>query len=165
MNAFVFLTVLLSSTYCTYGQGVRQEVAFSVGLTHHLNLTGSQTVVYDEIITNIGAAYDLDSGFFKCPMSGIYVFQFHALSRSDRTVYLQLHHNYNYVVSIWSHTNGEFAAGGNSAILHLTKGDTVSIKSVSGYSNSLFGKPDEVYCTFSGYMISVVFEEMPIIGK
>jgi hypothetical protein len=61
-------------------------VAFSAGLTRPLNLTHSETVIYDRVFVNIGSGYDSSSGKFRCPQGGIYVFQFHALSKQ---VYIQ----------------------------------------------------------------------------
>ena len=52
---------------------------------------------------------------------------------------------------------------GNSAILQLTKGDEVSVTCVDGYYSELYGMSDEVYATFSGYLISPVFQEF-IVG-
>ena len=52
---------------------------------------------------------------------------------------------------------------GNSAILQLTKGDEVSVTCVDGYYSELYGASDEVYATFSGYLVSPVFQEF-IVG-
>nr|CBX41690.1 putative C1q domain containing protein MgC1q41 [Mytilus galloprovincialis] len=142
-------------------------VAFSAGLTRPLNLTHSETVTFDRIFTNIGSGYDSNSGRFRCPQSGIYVFQFHALSKQDKTVWLQLYHNYHYVVSVYGHTANDYSAGGNSVAIHISKGDEVYVMAVdskNGAKTYMYGATDEVYCTFSGYLISPVFEEYPVVG-
>lgn len=56
------------------------EVAFSAGLTKMLKLSHTERVVYDRIYTNIGNAYNSQTGTFVCPQAGIYVFQFHSLA-------------------------------------------------------------------------------------
>merc|ERR1711879_1078455 len=75
------------------GAQTQQEVAFSAGLTKHEYLAANQIVVYRTIFTNIGGGYDSNTGKFKCPVSGLYVFQFHALSHSGSNMWLELHHN------------------------------------------------------------------------
>ena len=51
---------------------------------------------------------------------------------------------------------------GNSAILQVTKGDEVSVACAEGYYSELYGQPDEIYATFSGYLISPVFQEFVV---
>ncbi|XP_048238284.1 complement C1q tumor necrosis factor-related protein 4-like [Haliotis rufescens] len=153
--------------YSTFSaaQDVSQfETAFSAGLTTHLTLQAGATVIYDKVFTNIGNAYDNKTGVFTCPQTGIYVFQYHGLSMSDDTLWLELYHNYNYVSSAYAHTDSDFASAGNSVILHLFKGDTVMVNAEQDQESNLYGVSDEVYCTFSGYLIAPVFEESVVVG-
>ncbi|XP_021364325.1 complement C1q-like protein 4 [Mizuhopecten yessoensis] len=144
------------------------EVAFSAGLTNMLTLTHTERVLYDRIYTNIGSSYHSNTGTFVCPTAGIYVFQFHSVAHQNKAAWLQLYKNFEYVASTYGHTSNDYASTGNSVILHLSKGDEVYIQAVDpayGYATNLYGANDEVYCTFSGYMISPVFEEIPGNGK
>nr|KAG5709826.1 hypothetical protein BaRGS_032650 [Batillaria attramentaria] len=126
-------------------------------------LAASEHVVYDRIFSNIGSAYSSTTGVFTCPQSGLYVFQIHSLARSGSNLYLKLYHNYQYVLSVWGHTDNDFAAAGNSCILQLTKGDEVYV--AAGQDDvQLYGDPTEVYATFSGYLVSPVFQEFPVVG-
>merc|ERR1712156_146725 len=139
-----------------------QEVAFSAGLSHHEYLQANTKVKYDTIFTNVGGGYDSTTGIFTCPTPGLYVFQFHALSHSTSQMWLELHHNYNYVASIYGHVDNDYAAGGNSVILRLAKNDQVYILTTD--ASDLYGQPAEVYGTFSGYLISGVYEEFNVVG-
>ena len=52
-------------------------------------------------------------------------------------------------------------------IFKFYSGDEVKVMAVdskNGASTSMYGATDEVYCTFSGYLISPVFEEFPVVG-
>lgn len=53
-----------------------------------------------------------------------------------------------YVNSAWGQLT-HLANAGNSAILDMTTGDTLSIRSRSGDAVALSGQPTAVYCTFS----------------
>ncbi|XP_060063259.1 complement C1q-like protein 2 [Ylistrum balloti] len=144
------------------------EVAFSAGLTSMLTLSHTERVKYNRIYTNIGNGYHSDTGTFECPVAGIYVFQFHSVAHQNKAAWLQLYKNFQYVASTYGHTVNDYASTGNSVILHLSKGDEVYIQAVDpiyGYATYLYGANDEVYCTFSGYMISPVYEEIPGNGK
>merc|ERR1712212_165740 len=160
VNAGLF--VLAAVLACGLSQDQGQEVAFSAGLSHHEYLTANQKVKYDTIYTNVGGAYDSSTGIFTCPTPGLYVFQFHALSHSNSNMWLELHHNYNYVSSIWGHVDNDYSAGGNSVILRLAKNDQVYI--LTADKTDLYGQPAEVYGTFSGYLISGVYEEFNVVG-
>ncbi|XP_076458143.1 complement C1q-like protein 4 [Babylonia areolata] len=157
--------VFLLLTVCTvYGQNGENEVSFSVGLTQHTSIPGAGVVVYNKVFNNAGNGYSNTTGKFTCPQSGVYVFQVHALAQRDADMWLELYHNFNYVMSLWGHTDNESAAAGNAVVLTLNKGDEVYVTGVDGYTSELYGTPTEIYVTFSGYLISPVFQEFPTVG-
>merc|ERR1711894_688087 len=145
VNAGLF--VLAAVLACGFAQDQTSEVAFSAGLGKHQYLTAGQRVKYDTIYTNVGGGYDTNTGTFTCPRAGLYVFQFHALSHSNSNMWLEQH----------------YAAGGNSVILRLAKNDQVYVQATD--ASDLYGQPDEVYGTFSGYLISGIYEEFNVVGK
>ncbi|XP_053385702.1 uncharacterized protein LOC128550518 [Mercenaria mercenaria] len=150
------LVILFASAALGLVAGQANEVAFSVGLTYIQALPNAANVVYDRIYTNIGAAYNSTSGTFTCPTAGYYVFEFHTLSEQDKSSWLELYHNNKYIQSIYGHTSNDYASGGNAVVLLLAVGDKVYIKSVDGsygYDTVLYGAADEIYSTFSGYLV------------
>ena len=102
---------------------------------------------------------------FTAPRSGAYIFYFFAHSRGSKSIYSDLFHNARYIDSIYGHTDGEYAIGGNAAALELLRGDTVYIM-IRGSGSAYYGAPDEIYCTFSGYFVGDVLKSIPgpIIG-
>nr|KAI8738783.1 complement C1q-like protein 4; partial [Biomphalaria glabrata] len=160
MKTLLTLTSVYLLAVCTSAADP-QEVAFSAGLSHHETLVANKKVVYDTIFTNVGGAYNSNTGIFTCPTAGLYVFQFHALSHSSGNMWLELHHNYNYVASIWGHIDNEYSAAGNSVILRLAKDDQVFVQAAD--QTDLYGTPQEIYGTFSGYLISSIYEEFPAV--
>ncbi|KAL8576672.1 hypothetical protein ACOMHN_025147 [Nucella lapillus] len=159
------LVLFALTVFGVHSQHVPSEIAFSAGLASYQVCRGGETVVFDRIFSNVGAAYHSDNGKFMCIESGIYVFQVHALSGNDTDMWLELHHNYQYVVSVWGHTDNDYATGGNSVILQLIMGDEVTVACTTQYHSELYGASDEVYATFSGYLISPVYQEFPGVGR
>lgn len=62
-------------------------VSFSAGLNQSTSLTAHQQVMYDRVInTEASQIYDLTTGTFTAPTSGIYVFHYHALATKDQVI-------------------------------------------------------------------------------
>nr|QBS36528.1 C1q [Sinonovacula constricta] len=161
------LTAILVTLVLGLARAQNPVVSFSAGLSHHQAFVADDNVVFDQVFINEGGAYSSTSGLFTCPVSGIYLFQFHALSRESSNAWMELYHNADYIASVFAHAEQDYASAGNSAIIKVTKGDTVYIKAVdaTGYPVNLYGATDEVYNTFSGYLLAPVFEEITPVGK
>nr|AGI44588.1 C1q domain containing protein [Azumapecten farreri] len=159
-----FSGALLSKTIPgnTGGAGGVKEVAFSVGLTNNLNITAYSKVIWNALFSNLGNGFDMKTGTFTAKVPGIYVFHFHGLSETGEELYLELYHNYEYIVSAYGYDAGSYAAGSNAVTLSLNAGDTVYIDVQS--SSVLYGTHQEVYCTFSGYLLSPFDQSEPIVG-
>lgn len=142
----------------TYFADSRSKISFSVSLSHHFRGT---SLVFDRVFSNRGGGYSPVTGHFTAKESGVHVFHFHALSRSDAVVLVDLYHNYRYIDSLFGGSDEEFATRSNAAALNLVAGDTVFLKSKRS-TNSYYGAPDQVYCTFSGYRLDLL-EELTIV--
>ncbi|XP_048249720.1 complement C1q-like protein 4 [Haliotis rufescens] len=150
-SIFLVLVVLAAAM----GKPVYQ-IAFSTGLSHDVLITRGQVLRNTNIFLNVGKAYDRHTGRFKCPQSGIYSFQVHALTQKKKSLWLELMHNNNLVVSVHAHSSDENDGASNSAILQLKKGDQVWVQS-QGANSYLFGRSNEVCTSFSGYLIAPSF--------
>ena len=52
-----------------------RKVAFFVGLTQNFGpISRNEAVVFDRIVTNVGSAYDSETGYFTAPLNGTYQF-------------------------------------------------------------------------------------------
>lgn len=56
-------------------------------MTVNASISDGSTVIYNNVITNVGHPYDTTSGTFTAPLEGTYVFHFHALSHVDKVSY------------------------------------------------------------------------------
>ncbi|XP_035682834.1 complement C1q tumor necrosis factor-related protein 3-like [Branchiostoma floridae] len=131
-------------------------VAFSVARTTRLTKVSSDTVVkYDVILSNVGGAYNEETGKFVAPVGGVYFFTFTGrIHPTDSKCYLLLMKNGQRMVGLYESSGGEphnhSQSSSNSAILYLQPGDQVWVRLSRGhdlYSNS--GR----FVTFSGFLI------------
>lgn len=66
-------------------------------------------------------------------------------------MWIELFKNQDFQISVSGYNSHSTA--GNSIILFLRKGDTVYIKARPHQEFTLFGQPDEIYATFTGYLL------------
>ncbi|XP_060069407.1 uncharacterized protein LOC132549485 [Ylistrum balloti] len=166
----------VSQIYCTFSgallsmtvpgnnvvSGGFSEVAFSVGLSHNVNISAYSVVTWDRLFTNYGSGFDMNTGKFTAQVSGIYVFHFHGLSQTGEELYLELYHNFQYIVSAYAYDANSYAAGSNAVTLTLMSGDEVYVGVQS--QAVLYGGYDEIYCSFSGYLLAPLAQSQPIVG-
>lgn len=124
----------------------RKRVAFHTRLTQHVTLGSSQTVIFDDVITNIGNAYDHLTGLFTAPYDGVYFFASSFLKPGDGpSLHLEMMKN---EASI---SKGHAAAGNNaSAIVSLKLGDVIKIRHFEGTSTETIHGD---WSFFTGYLV------------
>ncbi|KAI8500952.1 positive regulation of adiponectin secretion [Branchiostoma belcheri] len=130
-------------------------VAFSVARTSILEPSQDTVVTYDVVLTNVGGAYNRETGKFVTEVGGVYFFTFTGMTRNvaRKDYFLRLMKNGEKMVGLYE-INGSQAhhqSSSNSAILQLQPGDEVYVLLRSG-SYSLYSN-EHRYLTFSGYLI------------
>ncbi|XP_045178499.2 complement C1q-like protein 2 [Mercenaria mercenaria] len=127
-------------------------VSFSVGLSSTQNVYNKDTIKYDIIFVNEHNGYNPSTGVFTCPVPGLYVFHFHAYSSNKDTImWLDLLHNGNVMVSVSGYNS--HTVGSQTVLLKLQLGDRVQIQSKESQEFALFGLPQQIYSTFTGYVL------------
>ncbi|KAI8500948.1 positive regulation of adiponectin secretion [Branchiostoma belcheri] len=131
-------------------------VAFSVVRTSFLeNPTGDTVVTYDVVLTNVGGAYNQETGKFVAEVGGVYFFTFTGMTRNvaRKNYFLRLMKNGEKMVGLYESNGSQahYQSSSNSAILQLQPGDEVYVLLGSG-SYSLHSGANR-YLTFSGYLI------------
>ncbi|XP_021364327.1 complement C1q-like protein 4 [Mizuhopecten yessoensis] len=126
-------------------------VAFSAGLTNTTQSHVATNVTYDRVFVNGGNGYNNQTGVFKAPLGGTYVFMFHALSQSNQPLRLDLYHNLDYIATGYAHAVHDYATSSNAVVLTIDRGDAVYIQARG--DNFVYGQPDEVYSTFNGFLL------------
>ena len=125
-------------------------------MTHTQDLDAGETLIFDKTILNVGATLNNNNTLFTCTVPGLYAFHFYALTDVGDELWLSLYKNNNDLLSTaYSHSPSSTGYGdaGNSAIVDLNVGDTVSVRAHDAFHNAIYGASDEIYTTFSGVLI------------
>ncbi|XP_062611216.1 complement C1q tumor necrosis factor-related protein 3-like [Saccostrea cucullata] len=141
----------------------QQPVAFFAELSQDLvNPSQGQKVVFDQILTNVGNAYDPTTGIFTVPVTGTYhlnvvlsspnnneaghYMHFFILQNGRKIAYLFLDHNTDF----WLHAS-------TSTVIQGTKGDVIWLTvGVAGGKHILAGHRSgegEIHSHMSGFLI------------
>ncbi|XP_022617748.1 complement C1q tumor necrosis factor-related protein 3-like [Seriola dumerili] len=132
------------------------KVAFSAALTDS-GLLGpfntDTTIVYSNVFTNIGKAYNPVTGIFTAPVKGVYYFRFTGMDyRSAVHMGAALYKNNQRIMLTYeiNVNNGYFEHMSNGVTLELEKGDVVFLRLPANkglYDNN------ESHNTFSGFLL------------
>uniref|UniRef100_A0A671LE58 Cerebellin 10 n=1 Tax=Sinocyclocheilus anshuiensis TaxID=1608454 RepID=A0A671LE58_9TELE len=134
-----------------------KKVAFSAGLlesgTGHTGPTNTpKTLVYKKVFSNIGGAYDLNTGIFTAPTKGVYAFRVFSKANGsqDKAVVAGLFRNGQHEISTYARQNGGFIGSSNGVSLLLEKGDQIYVNLYPGYW--IFDN-EHHHSTFSGHLL------------
>ena len=68
-------------------------MAFSVTLKDYTTFQASETIVFDDVISNLGNAYNNETGVFTAPYDGLYEFIMTATVQSNGLAYAFMYVN------------------------------------------------------------------------
>ncbi|XP_038595452.1 complement C1q-like protein 4, partial [Micropterus salmoides] len=131
-----------------------KKVAFSASLGGdglQKTTSGSKTLLYKDVLTNIGQAYNAETGVFRAPVRGVYYIRFTANAPTNFPMSAVLYKN-NAQIQLIAHEqpSGEGSdTASNGAALLLEEGDTLSMQLWHGtqiWDNSN-------HSTFSGFLL------------
>ncbi|KAJ7990166.1 hypothetical protein DPEC_G00297500 [Dallia pectoralis] len=133
------------------------QVAFTAALgnTGYIGPVGYDTnLVFDEVITNIGGAYNSKTGVFTAPVRGVYFFMFTGHSLSDTNMGVSLVRNGNIIICKTFTQSGVFPSrhetASNSVTQTLEVGDQVNNVL---WANTMINKHPNRYTTFVGQLL------------
>ena len=139
-------------------------VAFLATLTDHAqNLGANQNVAFDNVVTDIGDAYNAHGGIFIAPVSGIYIFSTTIMSSHKTNSHFALKRNGTRVTQLYYHGNALYAydTTGVTVVLELTKGDDISIVNLDA-DKDVHGHH---YSSFTGFLLQETYDEIGVVGK
>lgn len=114
----------------------------------------NQHILFDDVLINLGAAYQDKQGLFIAPQSGVYVFSVSILSTyssDEEEFHAALVHNGDLIARIYGcGSPGRHDQAGQTVIIQLETGDEVWIENIELVSD-VWGA---YYSTFSGYLLS-----------
>ncbi|XP_060595076.1 complement C1q tumor necrosis factor-related protein 3-like [Ruditapes philippinarum] len=113
-----------------------------MGIGHH--------IVFDKAITNDGAGYNVYTGIFTVPVTGLYLFTFSVSDRDRLTVLQLVIDGFNLVDIKDRPVNNAQTMSSNTVIVHVNKGQSVWIQDYALNDASILSREIYRYCTFSG---------------
>jgi len=138
--------------FCFYfiiGYSQKRRVSFYARLTKHLALGTTQTVIFDEVVTNNGHAYNKHTGHFTAPRDGTYYFATSFLNFGGST-HLQMMKNDKDIGRGVSYPDFQ-STGSINAIVNLIKGDVILLRHLMGLgAETIYGNRRS---EFVGYML------------
>ena len=129
------------------------EVAFTAELTHVLTDVPVHSIIkFDHLIHWTGTTYDVSTGVFTCPTSGLYLFSVFIEANTAGTE-AQVHlikegGAYMSAVSEGS-VDSEDDTGGNVCLISVNKGERVWVETYGNDKQSIW----HTFTTFSGVLI------------
>lgn len=142
-NISVFLFVVSSS-----------KVAFSARISTFYTSKDGQTVVFNDIISNVGSGYNNQDGVFTTPVDGVYVFFCKITQQSnshDMFYQFILNGSVQTQTLVFGRSDHTHRTSSNLIVLQISRGDRVWIKMMTGgvhYSYSTGGEQ-----SFSGFLL------------
>ena len=116
-----------------------QYLVFSIGVFAVQKPTGNLVdgvPIFSTVHTNVGNAYDVSTGKFKCIKDGLHLFTFGIRSLTSNYIYCYIRMNkanINYVI-----TDGTYDMASATVYLDLKTGDVIDVGSCGNWDKSNF---------------------------
>ncbi|XP_063042907.1 complement C1q-like protein 4 [Engraulis encrasicolus] len=156
------LTTRLDATQAELEQErAARKVAFSAAILgpnrsslHHGPFNVETNLIFPTVITNLGSAYNADTGIFTAPVKGLYYFRYSGRAFSSENMGLSIFKGSTHIVASYNYKSsgdGDDTVS-NGVVLELEVGDPVFMRL---WINSWISTDDRYkYCTFSGFLLT-----------
>ncbi|XP_057690155.1 heavy metal-binding protein HIP-like [Corythoichthys intestinalis] len=139
------------------------KVAFAASLGGNgaqKTTSGNRDLIYRDVLTNVGGAYNADTGEFTAPIRGVYYVRFTANAPTDFPMSAVMYKNGGEIELIaHEQPSGEGSdTASNGAALLLEKGD--KLKMVLWHNTQIWDNSNH-HSTFSGFLLFPLIDEAP----
>ncbi|XP_028831622.1 cerebellin 11 [Denticeps clupeoides] len=138
-------------------QAEKQRVAFTASILtskdqHHGPFNDESNLVFSKILTNIGNAYNPNTGVFTAPVKGVYYFRYSGYGYAGNDMGLSIFKGSQRMVSSYEHRSADSNDNvSNGVVLELDVGDVVYAR--LWINTWVFTDSRYDYCTFSGFLL------------
>lgn len=115
-----------------------QNIAFTAFLDHSIhNLSQDQPIIYNKVLLNDGGGYNVNTGMFRAPVSGVYLFSYSVGAKTIPGVQLQQYDVFTRLMVDGKHQLSAVAEstglyddeqGSTTAIIYVDEASTVWTK-------------------------------------
>ena len=128
-------------------------VAFSAFISNTLRLSLHQDVIFDHVITNVGEAYNAQSGHFVAPKPGLYVFYVVLTNTPGHAASANLLHNGRMITELLADdVDNAYLTSTQVAIVQVERGDQVWLQNEHQFS-TIEEFDGYLWSSFSGHLI------------
>ncbi|XP_012680903.2 cerebellin 11 [Clupea harengus] len=134
-----------------------KRVAFTASMLSTVNrnhgpFDRETNLIFEKVLTNVGNAYNANTGVFTAPVKGLYFFRYSGRAFSGKDMGLSIFKGSSRIVSSYDHQSGDTNDSiSNGVALELDVGDVVYMRL---WINSwIFVDSRYNYCTFSGFLV------------
>ncbi|XP_029809768.1 complement C1q tumor necrosis factor-related protein 6 [Suricata suricatta] len=129
--------------------------AFSVGRKTALHSSEDfQTLLFDTVFVNPDGHFNLATGHFVAPLSGLYFFSLNVHSWNFKETYVHIMHNEQAAVILYAQPSDRSIMQSQSVMLALGPGDRVWVRLFKRErENAIYSDDVDTYITFSGHLI------------
>ncbi|KAK3089175.1 hypothetical protein FSP39_001465 [Pinctada imbricata] len=126
-------------------------VAFTGVLTGTITLGDEQVLIYNKVLLNVGNGYNIKSGHFVAPVSGIYSVSVSLMGFQSNSVHLQLVKDGKELVRLWT-AIGSHRLGAQTIAVQLRKNEAVWVRRRKETGGKIYG--GEPFNTFSVVLVA-----------
>ncbi|XP_039542927.1 uncharacterized protein LOC120489833 [Pimephales promelas] len=142
-------------------ENIEKEIAFSASLMQSGSgyigpFTNEITLTYRKVFTNIGNAYNPNTGVFTAPLKGAYMFRISVYGHGPTAAAASIFKNGERVVLAYAGQPQRELNSSNGVVLILEVGDVVYVRL---WPNTRIFDSDNNHSTFSGFLLFPLREQ------
>ncbi|KAH3693665.1 complement C1q-like protein 4 [Dreissena polymorpha] len=133
-----------------HGSG-RNAVAFTARLSTNRTFRSQQTILFDDVMTNVGNAYDVTSGTFKAPCAGRFLFSLTVRAQYHKQACAEIVAEPEVIgVVAAGDTEIERASSSLTVVTSLSLGDVVHVREMKMFKGDFYG---DGFTVFTGVLL------------
>ena len=128
-----------------------EAIGFSVRLSLNIDLVQYEVIPFEDVISDFGGHYNMNTYAFTCPVHGVYMFSM-SISQVDRSqIQGVLYHNNVPVSRKVADAEGFRDSASTTVVIECNTGDQVFV--MVGQGGRFQGDENASACDFTGYLL------------